>query len=169
MELFIANCTKQTFRHCYRQPESERTGMLDIPSGQQRAIGKGWSKEQFDAVISHLESFGALPVKDLSRNMTDFDGILYSLGTPVPSEKILEAHDVVVDHQEKRSATEATRSALAFDAAGRDKKRGNKRLASVSEVEVVQDVPARQQPTGAEVNFKVSVANDGRTDVKLPL
>lgn len=168
MSLFVANCTKQNWMLNVRIPETGRLAIIEIPSGQQRDIGKGLSDAGVSQVIAHLERFGVRNNADSKLRPDDFDGYLYSLDKPVKSDKISNAHDVLVDKQERRSATEATRSALAFDNATRDKKSG-KRLASVSEVEVVQDVPAREKPTGKEVKMKVTVDPGGSSTAKLPV
>ena len=165
--IYIANATKQLFRFMHRIPESGKVLMVDIPSGRQMPIGENWNPQQIEAAISHIERFGGRSVNDSRINPDDFDGVLYSAGKPVTSDKIASAHDVLVEKQEKRSATEATRGALAYDKANRDKH--GKRLAKVSEVEVVQDVPAREKPTGNEVNFKLTVSPDGSENAKIPV
>lgn len=164
--IYIANCTKQTFRFCFRQPESGRILILDIASGKQEMFGQSMDASHNAIAVNMLESFGARNHKQMSTDIKDFDGILYSLDKPILADDIEAAHEVLVDKQEKRSATEATRSALAFDAAG---KKNGKRMAKVSAVEVEQVIPARERPTGKEVNFGVSVETDGSNRVALPV
>lgn len=168
MALYLANTTKQHWNHCFRPPEATRFHMVQIPSGQQVELGHNWSKDQMEAVIRDLERFGARPVVDANGKMDNFPGLLYSTTKPISEDKIVAGHDAVVEAQEKRSASEATRSALAFDSTTRANKGRGKRLAKVTEVEVKQDLPRNQKPTGNEVNFSVGVSEDGRSDLKLP-
>lgn len=168
MSLYVANCTKQNFQLNVRIPEAGKVLVMEIPSGQQRNVGEGMSPASIRHVIAHLERFGARNNSDGKLNMDEFDGYLFSLEKPVKADKISDAHDVLVNKQEKRSATEATRNALAFDRTTRDKKTG-KRLASLSEVEVIQDVPAREKPTGNEVKMKVTIDPNGSSTANLPV
>ena len=165
--LYVANCTKQTWRFCFRMPETGKEVWVDIKSGQQEEISKGMSAAGIANVINHLERHGARDHADGKLKPEDFDGYLYSLNKPIHEDKIFMAHDVVVDKQEKRSVDEAVKSALGYERSNRDKKSG-KRLAKVSEVEVIQDVPSRQKPTGDEVRFSLAVAEDGNDNFKLP-
>lgn len=172
MSIFIANCTKQHLDHHFRSPEhAGKAQVVHIPSGQQREIARGASSAVIEALVRHLEQFGFVDASRVNGKISEFSGYLYRVGKPVTETHIVTAHDQLVDTQEHRSAQEATRSALAFDSATRDKKGGGKgrRMASVTSVEVKQDVPPGQKPTGDEVNFSLSVAPDGRADAKLPV
>lgn len=166
--LYIANTTKQNITHCFRAPETARTQMVEIPSGQQQIIGKDWNTGQTDEVIRHLEIYGAREAKTIKAKTENFSGLLYSTGAPIKDYQIVAGHEAVVDHQERTSADEATKSALAFDNANRVKtgKSKGKRTAKVTSVEVTQDTPANEKPTGDEVNFGVSVEEGGK-DIKL--
>lgn len=154
--LYIANCTKQTWLCNVRVPETNRIMVVEVPSGQQREIGSGLSEATIEHMVRYLERFGVRDHQDSKLDSSTFDGYLYSRDKPVKSDKIEMAHDALVDHQERRSATEATRNALAFDKSTTDK-RTKKRLASVTEVEVSEDVPNRQKPTGKERKMKITV------------
>ncbi len=167
--LYIANATKQSLTHCFRAPETGRAQMIEIPSGQQQAIGKDWTISQVDSVIQHLEIYGATEAKTVKGKNKGASGIIYSVDKPVKDHQIVSGHDAVVDNQERTSAAEATKSALAFDASTREKSgRGKgKRKAKLTSVEVKQDIPARDKPTGTEVDFSMSV-EEGGSDLKLP-
>lgn len=169
--IYIANCTKQLLVHCFRVPETGRITVLEIPSGQQKGVGEGLNAQQTEKLVQHMESFGFRRGTASDMKTPDFCGVLYSLDKPFTEGKIIDAHDALVDNLEKRSATEATRSALAFEASTRDKRGGKKgkRLAKITEVSVTQDVPPRERPTGKEVNFSISVAPDGRADARIPV
>jgi hypothetical protein len=150
----------------YRLPESKQSLFVDIPSGQQRDIGtRDWSSSQRDFVIRQLERFGARERSQINTKLKDFGGLVYSFDKELTEEKIQVSHEVVLDNAEKRSAKEAINSAIAFDAATRDKKT-NKRLAKVSEVEVIEDVNPKERPSGKEVKMKIAVAEDGQDNPK---
>ena len=156
--LYIANTTQQTFRFMHRGPEMVRDLVLDIPSGMQHVCGENWNKQQLESAINHLERFGGRSVTDSRIKPDEFDGLMYSVDKPISSDRIHDANEVFKIKQQQRAVNEATKSALAFDVATREGKKANgKRLAKVSEVEVVQDIPAREKPTGNEVQFKVTV------------
>ena len=168
MLIYIANCTKQNLRHCFRLPETGRNQMVSIPSGQQVKLGDGWTQSQINHIVKHMESFGFRNAKDVNGKIKNFDGVLYSIDKPVREEQIVDGHDQLVEHQEMRSAQEATRSALAFDAATTDK-RSRRRLAKVTEVSVTQDVPPNAKPTGNEVNFSLSVTPEVKDNDRIPV
>ncbi len=153
--LYISNTTKHHHRVCFRIPEHNRFQVVEIPSGHQVALGKTWSQAQRDAVIKQLQTYGAREVNEKLERVT---GLLYRVEKVVKSEEILEGHAAVVDMQERRSAAEATKSALAFDQSSR---KGGRRVAKITEVEVVQDLPPKTRPSGDEIKMRVSVEPDG--------
>ena len=167
MTLYIANTTKQNFRHFYRVFEHALPRFVDIPSGTQVPIGHQSSKEQIDAFIKELERYGARRASETSGKMKDFHGLLYSVDTPVKETQILLGHEQVVDMQERRSAQEAIRGAKAMDMAARSKGRRGERLAKVTGVEVIQDTNPREKPTGKEVRFGLEVTPESTEDVKV--
>jgi hypothetical protein len=169
MPIHIANCTKQTLRYCYRPPEHHQPLIVTIPSGQQALIGQNWSEPQMGAVITHMERHGFRPASEANSRLKEFSGVFYRIEKPVTESQIHTGHDALVEHQQHRSAQEATRGALAFDSATRDPKDRRRRLARVTEVSVKQDIPPREKPTGDEVNFSLSVDPNGRADAKLPV
>lgn len=164
--LYVANCTKQTLVHYVRLPESQKSQVYEIPSGQQIQMGRDWTQAQQDHAIQHMKKFGFKEVSDLSRGLDDFDGYVYSTKKPLSEDDINMAHSAVVENQERRSADEAIKAGKSFDLAGRDKRNKSRRLAKLTEVEVVEDLPPREKPTGDEVNFKLSVTDETSADVK---
>lgn len=166
--IYLANTTKQHWRHCFRLPETGRAVMLDINSGNQASLGHDWNKDQVDAFIKDLERWGARPAVDVNGKLDKFPGLLYSTTKPVSEHQIQEGHSAVVEHQEKRAAEEAVRGAKAFDVTTRaqGKVRG-KRLAKVTEVEVRQDLPRGQKPKGDEIAFSVAVDESATSDLKI--
>lgn len=166
MTLYIANTTKQHWNHSFRVPEMNRPVFVRIESGTQIELGKNWGSEQTECIIRQLEKFGARRASEVSGKLENFPGIFYSHRV-ISEDDIVAGHEAVVDGQERRSASEATRSALAFDVATRDKKGKGRRLAKVTEVEVRQDIPRNEKPTGKEVNLSISVSEDGSSSDKL--
>jgi hypothetical protein len=169
MTIYISNSTRQHWTHFYRQPESAKMHVVNIPSGGQVEIGKGWNTLQTQYVVDHLETFGARQSHQVNGKIEDFTGLLYRVDKVVTENQIIAGHDAVIDNIEKRSASEATKAALGFDAAFRDRKSGGKRGAKMTGVTVKQDIDKRQKPTGAEVSFDLEVSEDGHSDVKLPI
>lgn len=159
--IYLANTTKQNWNHCYRAPETNRAQMVQIPSGRQAEIGEHWSASQTEAVIRELEKFGARPAVDANGKLDKFPGLLYSTTKPIKEDQIVSGHDAVVEMQEKRSAEEAVNSAKAFDTTTRANKGRGKRLAKVTAVEVKQDLPRGKKPSGEEVDFSMTVSEDG--------
>lgn len=166
MSLYIANTTKQNWNHHFRVPEMTRPYFIQIPSGSQVKVDGRFSPESENAIIQQLEKYGGRKASDVSGKLEQFPGIFYRQTKPISEDEIVAGHEAVVDGQEKRAAAEATRAALGFDASKRDKKR--RRNVQVTEVEVIQEVPPNEKPTGDEVHLHVTVAADGATNVKLP-
>ena len=167
MAIYIANCSKQHLRLILRQPETGRSVMIEIPSGRQHPLMDDWTVTHQDYIISELERFKAVPASQVNRKMVDFDGTVYSTTKPISETQIISAHEAVVDHQERRSAKEATRSALAFDQTTRSKQ--GKRLASVTEVEVIEDTDPKEKKSKKRMSMKVSVDPKGQEKADLPL
>ena len=153
--LYIANTTKQNWNHHFRVLESNRPFFVQIPSGSQVSVGQGWSTAQTDSVVLQLEKFGARSAVEVNGRLKHFTGLLYRTDKPISQNQIISGHEAVVETQQRRSAAEATKSALGFDLANRDK-RTNKRLAKLTEVTVKQDLPRNEKPTGNEVNFRLA-------------
>ncbi|NDU92423.1 MAG: hypothetical protein G3I10_07415 [Ferrovum sp.] len=169
MSIFVANGTKQLLRYFFRVPGSTRPTMVEIPSGHQMEICKGVGPSELEAVVRHMESFGFRNAQDKTIKAGEVTGIMYRIGKHVTSDAIEAEHAAMVDTQERRSAAEATKAALGFDASTRQGGKRGKRLAKVTEVTVEQDVGARQKPSGDEVHFNLSVTPEGSDNVKLPV
>lgn len=158
--MYLANTTKQHQRLNLRVPESRRIFVYDIPSGQQIAIGAGWNRPQTESVVNYLQRFGAKPVSSISGNLSDYDGLLYSLEKPIKADQIENGHAAVVDNQQTTAVREITKTALGIDAATRDRKT-RRRRAKTTSLSVSQDLPHGVKPTGSEVKFDMTVAEDG--------
>lgn len=159
--LYIANTTKQHYHLHFRVPEHSRPIRVDIESGRQEEIGHGWNPSQVESVIQQLENYGARKANAVNGKLEGFPGILYSTSKAVTESQIKSGHESVVESQERRSAEEAKKAAVAFDVVNREggKVKG-KRKARVTEVEVKQDLPRGQKPSKDDINFKLSVQED---------
>jgi organic radical activating enzyme len=171
-KIYLANATRQHLKHCYRVLESNQLSMVEIDSGRQVVIGENWNQPQVEGFISHLEKCGFRRATETSRQLPEFAGYLYSIDKPVLEDQIYQGNEALIEHQEYRSASEATKAALAVDRANRAPKDPRKRLAKAVEVTVEQDIPPREKPTGKEVNMNITIAEDGAVDnrtAKLPI
>ncbi|SDH09597.1 hypothetical protein SAMN05216466_10783 [Paraburkholderia phenazinium] len=171
-KIYLANCTQQHLKHCYRLRESNKLSMAEIDSGRQVLVGDNWTDSQVEGFIEHLEKCGFRRANETSRKLPEFAGLLYNVSKPVAEDQIYQGNEALVEHQEYRSASEATKSALAFDTANRAPKDKRKRLAKITEITVEQDIPPRQKATGNEVKMHLTIAEDGHADnrtAKLPI
>lgn len=171
-KIYLANCTRQHLKHCYRIAESNKLSMIEIDSGHQQVVGEQWNQPQVEAFIKDLERCGFRRAAETSRKLPEFSGFLYSVDKPIVEDNIYQGNEALVEHQEYRSASEATKAALAVDTVNRAPKDKRKRLAKAVEVTVEQDIPPREKATGKEVNMQLTIAEDGTSDnrtAKLPI
>jgi organic radical activating enzyme len=156
-KIFVANGTKQRLKFNYRLPESNRIHELDVGSGRQEMIGEEWTNSNTEYFIKQLEHAGFRRSSETNGRMESFSGWMYSLDKPTSETQIRSGHEARVEAQEKVSAIEAQRGALAMDQANRAPKDRRKRLAKVTQVEVEQEIGPRDTPTGNEVRMSVTV------------
>ncbi|HEX7911783.1 MAG TPA: hypothetical protein VF534_27330 [Paraburkholderia sp.] len=156
-KIYVANGTKQRLKFNYRLPESTRIHELDVHSGRQEMIGEEWGTTHVEYFIKQLEHAGFRRSHDTNGRMENFSGWMYSLDKPTTETQIESGHEARVEAQERISAVEAQRGALAMDQANRAPKDRRKRLAKVTTVEVEQETDPRGSPTGNEVKMSVSV------------
>jgi hypothetical protein len=168
MILNIANDTKQNwvFHYRLRGDPGSMPGpfALEIPTGRQAQLNL--SNDDVFYVIEQLERHGGRDANDLQRPVGKHLGLLYRVQAVVTSDEIQIGHAHVVDTQERRSATEATKAALGFDRAANQMGRG-RRAAKVTQVEVEQLVDPRERRTGNEVMFRMGVDTDGTEAVPI--
>jgi hypothetical protein len=167
MTLYIANTTRQNWNHHFRVPEMSRPYFVQIPAGRQVKVNENLGRDSEDAIIRQLLRYGGRNANEVSGRLEQFPGIFFRTDRAISESEIVSGHEAVLDHAERRSADEATRSALAFDAINRDSDT-NQRLARETQVEIIQEVPKDQKRTGEEVNFSVSVAENGSSSFKMP-
>lgn len=155
--IFVANGTKQRLKFNYRLPESNRIHELDVHSGRQEAIGDGWTDSHIEYFIKQLDRAGFRRSSETNGRLENFSGWMYSIDKATSETQIRSGHEARVEAQEKISAVEAQRGALAMDQANRLPKDRRKRLAKVTQVEVEQETDPRGSPTGNEVKMSVSI------------
>lgn len=167
MTLYIANTTKQHQIIPMRFAGREQLTRFDIPAGKQIELkDTHWSEAHQAQVVEHITRFGAVEVPDINQHPETPPPLVFQFGKPVTEDKIQQAHELVVEGQEKRSAAEAVKAGLGFDRAANNGTRG-KRLAQVTSVEVIEQSNPREKPTGKEVKFSMSVDPEGG-NIKLP-
>jgi hypothetical protein len=171
--LYLSNPSKQNHTFYYRTGGGALLANVEIPSGQQVALNRDsrWSGKDLEDVLRHIRLYGGHEASDTHRPMPKFTGLLYRVDDEVTEDEIVAGHEATVANQEQRSATEATRAALAFDR-GANKLTGRgkqQRVAKVTQVEVIQELEKHQRPTGNEVHFDVSIDPEGRGDAGLPV
>ena len=167
--IYVANGTKQRLKFNYRLPESNRIHELEVHSGHQEMIGEQWSQQHVEYFIKQLEHAGFRRSHDTNGRMENFSGWMYSLDKPTTETQIESGHEARVEAQEKISAVEAQRGALAMDQANRAPKDRRKRLAKVTTVEVEQETDPRGSPTGNEVRMSVSVDASAPENARLDI
>jgi organic radical activating enzyme len=146
--------------------------MVEIDSGKQVQVGDNWTDAQTKIFIENIERNGFRRAAETSRKLPEFAGYLYSIDKPVVEDHIYQGNQALIEHQEYRSASEATKAALAVDTVNRAPKDKRKRLAKAVEVTVEQDIPPREKATGNEINMQLTIAEDGLNDnraAKLPI
>jgi hypothetical protein len=156
-KIYVANGTRQRLKFNYRLPENNRIHELDVHSGRQEMIGEGWSDQHIEYFVKQLEHAGFRRSSETNGRMENFSGWMYSLDKPTTETQIRSGHEARVEAQEKISAVEAQRGALAMDQANRLPGDRRKRLAKVTTVEVEQETDPRGSPTGKEIRMSVSV------------
>jgi hypothetical protein len=167
--IYVANGTKQRLKFNYRLPESTRIHELEVHSGRQEPIGENWSAAHVEYFIKQLEHAGFRRSTETNGRMENFSGWMYSLDKPTSETQIRSGHEARVEAQEKISAVEAQRGALAMDQANRAPKDRRKRLAKVTTVEVEQEIGPRDSPTGREVRMSVSVDANAPENARLEI
>lgn len=168
-KIYVANGSKQRLKFNYRLPESNRVHELDVHSGRQEVIGEGWTDTTAEYFIKQLENAGFRRSSETNGRIENFSGFMYSVDKATTETQIRSGHEARVEAQEKVSAVEAQRGALAMDQANRLPGDRRKRLAKVTQVEVQQDVGPRDSPTGNEVKMSVTVDSSAPENAKLAI
>lgn len=162
MKLYVANTTRQEFILAMRLPN---LGEIHphISSGKQVEL-KDLVEAQVEAVIKHLERFGARKREELRGKVRDFDGLVYS-DKPITESEYHAGNEAVLDKAQDRSVTEATKAAMGADMIMRNNPvNGNPQNQTVFSAE--QERPSKgKKKMAMEVTISPEI---GRSD-KLPL
>ncbi len=171
MTLYISNPSRQQTVFYYRRAvtrDNSGPHSIPIPSGCQVAIGQRWTKEETAYVIEQILRAGGADAAEAHGKMGAFTGLLYREGHAVDEDEIVTAHESVLKDAQDRSVKQATLGALGFDRVANTTNKGRRgqRLARVTEVEVIQELPPHQHPTGDEVHFQMTIDPEGSSDMR---
>lgn len=153
----------------YRLPESNRIHELDVHSGRQEMIGEAWTDTTVEYVIKQLDVAGFRRSSETNGRLENFSGWMYSVDKVTSETQIRSGHESRIEAQEKISAVEAQRGALAMDQANRLPGNRRQRLAKVTAVDVEQDIGPRDLPTGKEVRMSVTVDSSAPEGARLEI
>jgi hypothetical protein len=163
MTLFISNPSTQEVVFYYRRAitnDSSGPSAVPIRAGGQVEIGHNWAYAETEYVIRQIIRAGGASAAEAHGRMGKFTGLLYREKHPVDVDEIVTANEAVKVAAEQRSVEKAQLGAQAFDLTTNQRGRGQ-RIAKLTEVEIKQELPRGQRPTGNEVHFKQTVAPPG--------
>ncbi len=168
--IYLSNPSRQHAEFWYRDPASGLMVRAEIPSGQQTVIGRSdWTPAHHAAVIEQIERFGGRDAAEAHGTMRRLNGLIYRVDGEISAAEIETAHESDIDERQRRSATQATRAALAADRAIGNltpRSRGKR----VTEVAVEQEGMPGEKPAPDRVTFNLTVDPvDGRSDVAIPV
>lgn len=130
--IYIANGTAQRYIIALRVPESNGPIYPVIGPGQQIQIGADFGQQQTDAIVRHLDLFGARRLRENEVLGQKFSGLVYSTTKPVRKDDILESNDNVQTNAHERSIDELKKTVSATDARvrvpGKRRRGGNTEL-----------------------------------------
>jgi hypothetical protein len=100
MNILVANSGIQRVRFQYRVPEHEKPFRVDIHAGSQVRLAPGnFNDTQKAAVVEQLERYGGVPASEVRGLSVIIPGrafrkpLVFSLETPIKSDKIDEARE----------------------------------------------------------------------------
>ena len=173
--IYVSNPSRQNIVFAYRTekvPAGGQTGggpiYKTIPSGMQIEI-RDLSPEQLGYVVEQIERMGGENAAVAHGRMTQFTGLLWRERAPVTKDEILVGNQSVEAAGERRSVEQVTRSAAAFDrTANSNRGRTKQRIAKVTEVEIIQELPPHAHKTGNEIEFHMTVDPTAQADARVP-
>lgn len=108
--IYIANGTSQRYILAMRLPESNGPIFPEIAPGQQIALGRDFDETQIDAIIRHLDLYGARRLRENEKLGQKFSGLVYSTTKPVREDDIRQSNDDMIVRNHERSIEELKRS-----------------------------------------------------------
>ena len=164
-KLYICNTTRQKQHLSFRVPEMKHAYFVPIKPGTQVLVDPNIGPSGQAEIVKQIEFYGGRDAATVSGKLENFPGIFYRFDRPIPVDDIQVGHEAVLDAADQRAAGARNASAMAFDLSQRDET--GQRLASETEVEVVEQIPAGQKPTGKEVKSKITVTPEGNDRLKI--
>jgi len=159
MNLYIRNTSAQPFIVNCRLPEMNKVFILELHPRRTETV-RHFNADQLQALIAHLERFGAVDRKTLHGRIDDFQGLVYSLDKPISEEEVLAGYEAVTDHQQDRAVRQATRAAVASGT-----RQTTEYRAKSSEVELEQE----NGPAKKRARMKVAVDTSVSRSDALPV
>lgn len=158
--MFIANTSRRNWevRHYIR--DTNRNIFVPISMGHQEEI-KGLSPKEQESLIAHLRLFGAIERAEVHRKQQNFEGLVYSMDRPLKEEEYRAGLEEVLDEAQSRSVVEATRSAVAGDAAV-TKTTGGKRMIGDTSVGMEQELGNMKDRKRMSVTVTPTVSQSDR-------
>jgi hypothetical protein len=120
MDLYVANSTRQDVVFHFRLPEKAKMYRLTLSSGRQDMI-KDMSQNDVEAIVKHLERYGAVKRSGVRGKLKEFVGYIYSLDKPINEDEFHYGSEEVIDAAQNRSVVEATKAAMASELVSRNK------------------------------------------------
>jgi hypothetical protein len=95
-QLYVGNVSKQIHQFSYRA--LEKSGVITQPiqiGGQVRVAPNGHNtdltSQEIDYILAQHSIYGITPIDELDTNKNPFFGLVYSIGKPIPAEKLSRA------------------------------------------------------------------------------
>lgn len=115
VKLYVANCTKMSHDFQYRQPETDKIILQQIPAGQQVLIYKpDATAAEVDHIINQHAVYGLVKASEVDRTNA-YIGLCYSIEKPVKDTQIHSAMSGNDDHMAELSHELRKISAAATD------------------------------------------------------
>lgn len=90
MHLYIGNASRQNVAFMYRVLESTGIRTQHIPIGSQVKISGDLSSDEIEYIVGQHRKYGLTPADEIDRKR-EFVGTVYSVGKPIPYNKIMDA------------------------------------------------------------------------------
>jgi hypothetical protein len=162
--VFVSNSNRQVFEFSYRLPEHRRYFLQTIPICSQVKLTPDCSQQDIDALFEQWTKYGICRVERLGvRQAIPFNGLLISIGKPVPVGAIANAYQIMQDVKVAEGKRIRTEAALAMASTIEAQ---SKEIAKNYEISVAEEIPARGfvNPDDMHVaeGYRISAVPDGQ-------
>jgi len=166
MKLFIANTTKHHQEFLYRLPEDARSTPMRqiIRVGEQVQIYQDTTKDVLEHILKqHMDAPKPflIPESEAAR-YKGFIGLIYSFDKPVTATKIEDAFEKNDGELKKQGDEQRKEAALATNAGIEGQAENTGATVNAVDVTIIEQTKEGQQPTGNELNEKITVDKPGR-------